>query len=292
METKDTVRERRQMRIRELMNEDKPAETTIARPVTHVFRESLPSAGDNRVEADPEMLWKSQPNPWMGWTGGVQASNGSETPPPNERRPGQLAKEFRLKLLLSLVLFGCGWGLFQLDMPWARSGQALVGTMLTADMDFSAAAAWYERTFAGSPAFIPIFGDREPTAERAQAGIRSAALAPVSTGVIVRNFAEMTSGVEIATVSGAEVRAIETGRVLILSSNSVQGETLILQHANQRLSVYGRLDRVHVAQHDWVEAGDVIGRLKPAADGGQSQLYFAVRDRDRYVNPADVITLD
>ena len=277
--------------------EDKPVGTPPERPVPVMVKEivstapTVSKASEVKQEADPELLWKSQPNPWRGWSGEMEDRGGGDAPPPRDGT-GQLAKELRFKILLSLALFGCGFGLFQVDMPWAKSGQTVVVDMLTTDMDFSAAAAWYDRTFAGSPAFIPIFGERDQTAERAQAGIRSAAIAPVSAGVIVRDFADMGSGVEIAAVSGAEVRAIETGRILIISSDAAQGETVIIQHPNQRLSVYGRLDSVQTAQHDWVEAGSVIGRLKPAAEGGQSQLYFAVRDQDRYVDPADVIPFD
>jgi len=243
----------------------------------------------DREEDDPERLWKSRPNPWLGWQVSRE-EDGGDLPPPTRPGPGQWVKELQMKIAISLALLGCGWGLFQLDMPWARTGQSLVGDMLTVDMDFSAAAAWYDRTFAGSPAFIPIFGDREQAAERAQAGIRTAA-PPVAGGVIVRDFAALSSGVELAAEPGAEVRSIGAGRVLIVSDESGQGQTVIIQHAQQRMSVYGRLGMAEVEPGDWVESGEAIGRLQTSEDD-RSVFYFAVRERERYVDPADVIAFD
>lgn len=293
MDTRETVRERRQARIRALMSEAPPqVEPKAGRGVSpsEPGRQAVvdkPPQG--RKEDDPELLWKSRPNPWLGWQVGRE-EDGGELPPPARPGPGQWVKELQVKIVISLALLGCGWGLFQLDMPWARTGQSLVGDMLTVDMDFSAAAAWYDRTFAGSPAFIPIFGDREQAAERAQAGIRTAA-SPVTGGVIVRDFATLSSGVELAAESGAEVRSIGAGRVLIVSDESGQGQTVIIQHAQQRMSVYGRLGMADVEPGDWVESGEAIGRLQTGEDD-RSVFYFAVRERERYVDPADVIAFD
>ncbi|MFS0727368.1 peptidoglycan DD-metalloendopeptidase family protein [Paenibacillus sp. 1P07SE] len=291
METKETIRQRRQARIRQLMDgEHKAALTSVDKPARQVLASPPSPAREQAEEPDPELLWKSQPNPWLGWRSGDAPADQGGSPPPVRSGGAQLLKELQLKILLSLLLLGSGWGIYQLDMPWAKTGQALITRMLTEEMDFSAAAAWYDRTFAGSPAFIPIFGGREEAAERAHTGVRSDTVAPVDAGIIIRGFTERSSGIEIAAAPSAEVRAVERGRVLIVSDESALGETVIIQHANRMLSVYGRLASSGIAPHDWVEAGEKIGTLQSA--GGQAVLYFAVRDGEQYVDPAGVIPFD
>ncbi len=67
MDSKNSIRERRQERIRLIMNENQQAAGTHTRVEKtndgfmppHTAIEPKPD-----LEQDPERLWKSQPNPW------------------------------------------------------------------------------------------------------------------------------------------------------------------------------------------------------------------------------------
>ena len=118
---------------------------------------------------------------------------------------------------------------------------------------------------------------------------------PLTGGSVVRSFAETLSGVEIAGRSEESVSAVETGRVLLVTDDEKTGKTIVIQHADNRVTVYGRLGSVQAAVNDWVEAGQSIGKLSAAGtdtEGEQSLLFFAVKEKGIYVNPADVVPLD
>ncbi|MCM3746709.1 M23 family metallopeptidase [Paenibacillus pasadenensis] len=274
-------------------------------PLDGAWLEAWPQPTDR----DPEIEWKNSANPWRrleeasgvkgglgerrsisGRSGGVPGGSGGG----NGGQPGNLgsriAKGFSRRLLVSAALFAAVWGLFQLDGAAARHGQALVREALTKPMNMAAVAGWYEGLFGAPPSFIPGFGDNS---QQASAKPERAAETPVEGGSIVRSFAELLGGVEISGQPGAEVRAAEEGRVLLVSASDAKGPTVVLQHAGGRTTYYAQLGEANVAANDWVEAGDAIGTLGQAAEGSEAALlYFAVKDKDRYIDPADVIPFD
>ncbi|GGG20335.1 M23 family metallopeptidase [Paenibacillus abyssi] len=292
MEIKDNIRQRRHERIKKIARQTSGPLSSSNQ--VESLQERVPSNNlSQHLDQDPEWMWKQQSKPWMGWG---RADVPFDEPPRRMFDDGpdwqKVRSELRLKLFIGLMMFASVWGMFQLDMPWAKSGQLFVADALTNEMDFEAAAAWYQNRFAGSPAFIPIFGSKEQTAERVNGIIKLPIVVPVQDGVIVRTFAELLSGVEVAAPSEAEVSAVETGRVLLVSYDEATGETVVIQHANKRVTVYSRLEQADVAQNDWVEAGQVIGKLMPATDERPSLLFFAVKENDRYVDPTGVVPFD
>ncbi|WP_339278712.1 M23 family metallopeptidase [Paenibacillus sp. FSL W8-1187] len=256
-------------------------------------------------EKDPEAEWKNNANPWerLEQAGGSltglaprplrgTASGGGGGYRPAPGAAGRFARSFGRRLLVSAALFGAVWGLFQLDNPAAREGQLIVREALSEPMDMSAIAGWYEGVFGAPPSFLPGFGKLGGT-QPATAPAERAAVAPVAGGSIVHPFAELLGGVEISGAPGADVLAAEEGRVLVVSADDAKGPTVVLQHAGGRTTYYGRLGEARVAANDWVTAGEPIGRLGAAAEGNaEALLYFAVKEQDRYIDPADVIPLD
>ncbi|MNR44805.1 Stage IV sporulation protein FA [compost metagenome] len=82
---------------------------------------------------------------------------------------------------------------------------------------------------------------------------------------------------------------MDKGRVIFVTD---KGDNILIQHAGNVITVYGELSQSFVTVNDWVEAGDIIGKLPDAGSGGSSPLYFAVKRNDRYIDPLDVIPLD
>ncbi|XEC93176.1 peptidoglycan DD-metalloendopeptidase family protein [Paenibacillus tarimensis] len=291
MKMKDEIRRRRQERIKKLTGEQLKPDVPIAEVRKPERDMPLPSIPVSTREADPEQVWKQQSQRWHEWKGAHRS--GRETYDDSGRNnSGSMKREIQIKLLISVLLFGAIWGMFQLDTPWARSGQTIVADALSNEMNFEAVAAWYHDTFSGSPAFIPIFGPKEQSAERADGSAQLPVAVPVQNGTVIHTFAELLNGVEIAAAPGAAVSAVETGRVTVVSGGSGAGETILIQHANRRVTVYGKLGQSNVKVNDWVEAGEKIGSLIEAEGSDIALLFFAVKDNDKYIDPMDVVPLD
>ncbi|GLX69527.1 M23 family metallopeptidase [Paenibacillus glycanilyticus] len=330
MSKNDGIRERRQEKIRQLLEQqekqsklwqqqerkqEKQAMPAKSRPMKEKqepqpYEEQSyfpvpynldPGSGD---ELDPEKLWKTNPQPWLGWDSkGNKSRPGNFAHPEygtvhdyddggNNRRPF-LRSELKWKAVIAVVLFAAIWGVFHNESPLAQKGQTIVKNALTDEMDFTAVATWYKETFAGAPSFIPIFNDHTKEAESANGSVELPVVSPLPDGAIVRTFAELLNGIELAGTSKEEVSAIETGRVLVVSeAENGGGYTIVIEHANSRSSVYAKLGTVSVKPNDWVEAGDAIGTLQESTSDEPSLLHFAIRQNNQYVDPVGVIPID
>ncbi|WP_082361044.1 M23 family metallopeptidase [Bacillus sp. FJAT-28004] len=259
---------------------------------------------DEVEELDPEVVWKTNPNPWDNWkedkgfidkrrfVKGPDLSNHNEPGSGGGKNNHTFGKELKWKLGIALLLFGAVWAMFRYDTVYTLKGQALVKQALTDEIDFAAAAAWYKETFAGAPSFIPIFQDNSEDVVGADGTVKLPIVTPLQGGSLIRTFAELLNGIELAGSSEAEVVAAETGRVLLLSDQSDQGSTIVIQHVNQRVTVYGMLGKTNVKVNDWVEAGDSIGNLLKSEGTQPSLLYFAVKQDNLYIDPVGVIPID
>lgn len=322
MDIKNAIRQRRQERIRQLLEEhdrkngshNKPPIIRGASPLQPppsgqggLYRDtSAPAAPDRRAqgyrtqhprstdESDPERAWKANPYPWLGWDKDemVHSRKGGGFPGDSGDGGHTFGRELLQKTVAAAVIFAAVWGMFRLDPPWTRGGQQFVRQALTQEMNFEAVAAWYREVFDGAPTFIPIFNPNPGEATETGGTVKLPLVAPVQGGAVVRSFAELLSGVEIAGESGARVRAAETGRVTHVADEGGKGTTIVIQHAGNRVTVYGALSESNVAQNDWVEAGQTIGKLATPPDGEPALLYFAVKQNGRYVDPSDVMPLD
>jgi stage IV sporulation protein FA len=316
MDTKSGNRQRRQERIRRIMEQNQAtilptpgkghSVHPLQTPPSFHPPSSVPAGGrDYRAdtdfasppERDPEHLWKSQANPWdnTGWRIANNLNAGNMNPRRGQndsegRNPGFLVRGLFIQTAIAAALFAIIFAMFKVNTPIAKKGQEFVTAALTEQMDFDRAASWYNRMFAGAPSFIPSFGGGDAEqAKLAEGSVDLPVMSPIDNGSVVRSFAETLSGVDIAGKSGEPA---ETGRVLLVTDDKNTGKTVVVQHANDRVTVYGNLGEAQVAVNDWVEAGQSLGKLRAAKDGEQSLLFFAVKEKGRYVDPADVIPFD
>ncbi|MBB3109905.1 stage IV sporulation protein FA [Paenibacillus phyllosphaerae] len=320
------VRDRRQERIRQIMEQqakrpqaaDDPPPIHVEGqgpisladlPIIDLPIEDQPFTGTSRsrtghtMYTDPERAWKERPSPWeetVSWSTAtklkevdrkrIDPEDGSYPPDTNS---SAVLRGLFIQTVIAVALFAMVYGAFKVDHPLAKRGQEVVTTALTDTIDFASAADWYRQTFAGAPSFIPLFnqgGSKDSVYTEGE--IELPVLAPVSGGSIVRSFAETLSGVEIAVKPGEAVQAAETGRVTLVTEDPQSGTTVVIQHANERVTMYGHLKSSSVAANDWVEAGQQVGNLQDAADNGTSLLFFAVKEKGKYVDPAGVVPLD
>lgn len=237
----------------------------------------------NQIERDPEKLWKKDHNHWKHVD--VEEHETRE----EDHSSYSFFKHVKIQFILAIVLFAALFGLNQLEHPAVSQTKSWLKAELQRSLDFIAIASWYEQTFQGSPSFIPSFGSKSELALADHTGKALETTAPIEGGILLHSFAELLNGVEIAGDSGAEVRAVEKGRVILVPD---QQDSIIIQHANERVSIYTRLNAVNVEVGDWVEAGKTIGQLAPIAGENYSVLFLAMKQQDHYIDPLDVISLE
>ncbi|MBD3917766.1 M23 family metallopeptidase [Paenibacillus sp. PR3] len=277
-----------------------PSDMVNSRPPMLVKRgdPAVVSAGPHQMEQDPEKLWKSSSAPWLGVNrpGSGYGSLASEYPPvgPVDGGGSRFLRQLRLQIVASAVLFGVVWGLFQLNGGMAERGQTIVTAALTDEFNFQTVEAWYDRTFAGSPAFIPLFGDNKDEVTAVDSAPHSTLpiVSPLPKSTLIKSFAESLGGIELAGDPGSSVAAAETGQVVLVTENAGKGQTVVIQHSGGRQTQYGQLAAAAVSKGDWVEAGDIIGQLANDSGSESGVLYFAVKEDGRYIDPTDVIPLD
>lgn len=239
-------------------------------------------------ENDPEKLWKAEQDRWNRWNESGQnpedhASLNSEDPPRNY----SFISHFKIQTIIAVVLLAAVFASTKISDPTINQAKTWVQAQLSDSINFVAIADWYERSFEGSPSFIPNFGNKS---ELALANKDDATtVAPIKGGVLLHTFAELLNGIEIAADYEATVFAAEKGKVIHVRE---QQDSIIIQHSDNRLSIYTRLGEVNVAVSDWVEAGDEIGKLAPVEGEEYSVLFFAIKQNDQYIDPLDVIPLD
>jgi len=83
----------------------------------------------------------------------------------------------------------------------------------------------------------------------------------------------------------AEVHAVAAGRVLFADWVGSLGWTMLIDHGDGVVSVYGHNGALYRRAGDWVEAGEAIARVGSSGSVLAPQLFFALRVRGKAVDP-------
>lgn len=90
-------------------------------------------------------------------------------------------------------------------------------------------------------------------------------------------------GIDYATAKGAAVRASAAGDVALVSPSVGLGQIILIRHADNLITVYGRLSSdVKVKKGDKVRAGQIIGTVE---DGDPPSLHFEIRRGTEAIDP-------
>jgi len=313
MNVKSNVKRRREERIKQLVSSGHPyiredhggLNDMLQSPEESRFadRDTDPIADSQRTqdirdfakssldkEQDPEWMWKHGKGRWNRDSG---LAGQQEPLFPNEERGSSFWGMLFTRLCISLLIFAGLWAVNRYEPAWGGSIRLFVAHSLTHEMDFGAAEAWYKRNFGGAPTFIPIF--RQSEDKGVKVNNASSFSIPIK-GRIASAFALSFKGVNIVPANdsntGLQVKSVETGRVLRVGSDAFTGETIVIQHAGGYVSTYGHLQQAFVEKGDWVESGDLIGKLSSPSEQNVPTLYFALQKNERYIDPADVIPFD
>lgn len=295
METRQSVRERRLKKIRQLQEGTRrAAATTEASPapvrLPLVYdRETRPDGGEEPYGMlDPEAEWNRK---WRLDLDTYDRSyrKRSDLDPDQGRRPG--GGRFGRQLIVSGLLLALIWGLFQLHEPWAVKGQRLVTAYLNESFDVAAVSAWYEQRFGGAPSFLPAL---HPSGQQEATKVNAASrhyFAPVQ-GKVIAAMTPGQSGVLIQAKPGVPVAAMATGWVVFAGKREDTGFTVVLRHTDGMESTYGHLEQGAVKENDWVKGGETVGTLPRSSEATAGTLFFAVAQNGRTLNPTDVVPFE
>ena len=115
-------------------------------------------------------------------------------------------------------------------------------------------------------------------------------------GTILYNFGRVVNtnntttrwnGIGIAAPTGAPVKSVAPGRVVVAEPFGTYGLTIIIQHGGGDYSVYGSLSQLAVAKDAIVSKGQVIGYVGAADPDMEPHLHFEIRPQGRAVDPLD-----
>ncbi|MGF7047195.1 stage IV sporulation protein FA [Paenibacillus sp. DS2015] len=278
-----SMKQRREERIQELLDVSPQFKKLPVSPVATVRsydpQDQLSYEYSEYQERDPEALWKKEHGRW----GGIEEENNKHS----------FVSGFIWRIIVSCVLFGMIWGVFRTHQSWALPIQHYITQSLNREMNFQATEAWYVAHFGGAPSFIPIFNSEAETPQKMNASL---SLVQPIEGNIVQSYALSLKGIEIAPTGDSnmalQVKSVATGLVLEVSDDSLTGRTVTIRHGGGIVSIYGHLSNTELKVNDWLEAGDIVGQLPNRANGQLSNLYFAVKQDNTYIDPAEVIHLD
>jgi septal ring factor EnvC (AmiA/AmiB activator) len=92
-------------------------------------------------------------------------------------------------------------------------------------------------------------------------------------------------GVLIAAHPGTPVTAVSHGRVAFADWLRGFGLLMIIEHGDDYMSLYGHNELLFKDVGDWVDAGDLIGKVGSSGGHSSTGLYFEIRHRGKPVDP-------
>ncbi|WP_164821709.1 M23 family metallopeptidase [Paenibacillus koleovorans] len=332
MEIKSNVRQRRMDRMKQL-TESRPAAVPVpdklsrrdvpqprlqpprAETLPIYPNQSTPAAYDSRWE-DPEFAWNQRDRfrsersgGWKrleGTASGVSTSSSASLYGGRGWLTAPSKRQIAIKLGIAAALFAVAYGMFQSEHPLALKGRHWVTASLTQDYEFAKAAAWYESKFSGLPAVLPASWRRaDPETQKASTVNARQMYAPV-VGTIVSPYTPAEPRIWIETAADAEVKALDAGRVSLITTGTDGLRQVVVQHANGLETTYGNLKETSLGRYDWVKGGETIGRAAAAATGPSSsasasagsgtsktgKLLFGLKKDDQWIDPTDVVVFD
>lgn len=93
-------------------------------------------------------------------------------------------------------------------------------------------------------------------------------------------------GLDISSPAGTAIKASASGRV-IYSGNTIRGygNLILLRHSEEFVTVYAHNEVNLVEEGEWIEGGQVIGRVGQTGRATGPHLHFEIRRNNKAVDP-------
>lgn len=110
--------------------------------------------------------------------------------------------------------------------------------------------------------------------------------------IINRKMISVHKGVDIKGQDGMEVKASNSGRVVLAEELFFGGNTIIIDHGNGIYTIYMHLSKFNVKPQDIVSKGDIIGLVGSSGRSSGPHLHFGVKVMNMSINPVSLIKLN
>lgn len=98
-------------------------------------------------------------------------------------------------------------------------------------------------------------------------------------------------GISIASASGEPVYAAADGEVVFVGDKlKGYGNMVMIKHKNGKTSTYAHMKHPEVARYTQVKQGDIIGYVGATGNVKEPQLYFAMHEGTKAVNPEQYLS--
>ena len=144
------------------------------------------------------------------------------------------------------------------------------------------------------PAVEPPASTPAPAPAPAPAAGCGTLASPVE-GTVTGSFGENRgdhrhAGQDIAAPSGTPVRAVDCGTVTQAADESGYGNIICIQHSATISTCYAHLSSFETKRGDYVEVGQIIGRVGTTGNSTGPHLHFEVRENGKAVDPEPYLT--
>ncbi|MBS3898014.1 MAG: M23 family metallopeptidase [Dethiobacter sp.] len=138
-----------------------------------------------------------------------------------------------------------------------------------------------------------------PTPDPANGHLPAETMAAPVNGVVKRAYGpslslesgqmEMHYGIDVAAAAGSSVFAAFSGTVSLIKGHPDHGLTVYLEHAGNKVTIYGRVTDIAVAAGESVVRGQVIAKVA-VSGAGDSHLHFEIWENKQPVDPEKFLT--
>lgn len=99
-------------------------------------------------------------------------------------------------------------------------------------------------------------------------------------------------GIDIAGKYGSNILASGVGTVIFTGTYKELGKTIMIDHGNDLITIYGHTSSILVENGDQVGKGDIIGKVGSTGRSTGAHLHFEVRINDTPVDPDGFLDKD
>jgi murein DD-endopeptidase MepM/ murein hydrolase activator NlpD len=94
-------------------------------------------------------------------------------------------------------------------------------------------------------------------------------------------------GVDLASLANSPVPAANSGRVIFAERLGIYGNTVIIDHGQRLMSLYGHLSSMSVSRGQDLKRGETVGFTGTTGLAGGDHLHFSVMVNGTHVNPIE-----
>ncbi len=97
------------------------------------------------------------------------------------------------------------------------------------------------------------------------------------------------SGLDIAAPEGTPIITPLAGRVLLVESMYLNGNTVVIGHGNGLVMVYSHMKKLTLHKGDWLEKGATIGEIGQTGRATGPHLHWGIRFNNARINPLSLL---